>query len=333
MLLLRNPVLLAFFLNLCLVASACAEKLALIYPADKTMVSRSDFLIVKGGDAPSLEEMLIEVNGVASDPLDISTAEYKGAFADFLILEPSWTTGKNTVVVKGLVGGKVVATTNADIYYSQLDDPLAIVPVGFTPFIMHTAEKEALCAPCHTMQSTVVQLKNATTGSNPCASCHARMFNQKYVHGPEGVFQCVDCHNSNSTPSRWKVSKGELTLCGECHIDKIEDFSKNPFVHGPVATGNCVICHNPHASAQPAQLNASTNELCTGCHSSVKEGEHVVRGVAGKGHPLSSVKDPQNPLHMMSCISCHDPHGGMSAALFNYKVQSRIGLCQKCHQK
>lgn len=332
--LLRRSLPLTVFFCCCLVASACGEKLSLIYPADKTMVSRSDFLIIKGGDTPPLEELSIEINGVASDPLDISAEEYRTAFADFLILEPTWSSGKNVVVVKGFVSGKVVATAQADIYFNSFDDPLAITPAGIKPFVMHTAEKEALCAPCHNMQPTEVQLKGgATAESNPCASCHARMFNLKFVHGPEGVFQCIDCHDSKSAPQRWQITRTELILCGECHIDKIDEFKKNAFVHGPVATGSCTICHNPHASDEPAQLNAPTNLLCNGCHSAVKEGDHVVRGVGGKGHPLSKANDPLHPGKKMSCISCHDPHGGASDVFYRGQVKSRFALCQNCHKK
>lgn len=310
-----------------------AQAIEIIYPADKTVVVRSDFLIIKGGETPPLEEMVIEINGVVSDPLDISGEEYKTAFADFLILEPIWTLGKNVVVIKGFVGGKVIATTTAEIFYNSYDDPIAIIPQGFQPFVLHTPEKEALCAPCHNMSPTSAELRGATAEKNPCASCHTRMFNKKYVHGPEGVFQCSDCHDRSSKPQRWQISQDEVTLCGECHIDKIDDFKKNAFMHGPVATGNCVICHNPHASEQPAQLNAPINLLCSGCHDAVKEGDHVVRGVAGKGHPLAKGNNPLTPGRTMSCVSCHDPHGGASAEFFVLGTKNRFSLCQHCHKK
>lgn len=331
--LLRRSFALTIIYCLCHVAAAYAENLTLIYPADKTVVSRSDFLIIKGGNAPPLEELTIEVNGVVSDPLDISSEEYKAAFADFLILEPTWSPGENSVVVQGIVGGKIVSTAKADVFFSKLEDPLAIAPPGFKPFVMHTAEKEALCIPCHNIQPSDTELKSATAESNPCASCHARMFNDKFVHGPEGVFQCSDCHDSKSRPQRWQITKDEVTLCGECHTEKIDEFKKNAFVHGPIATGNCTICHNPHASAEPAQLNAPTNLLCVGCHSSVKEGDHVVRGVGGAGHPLSKGKDPLRPGKTMSCASCHNPHGGAGKSFFRNNLTGRFALCQLCHKK
>lgn len=327
-----SSIILSAIVTLCFLPIS-ALALDIIYPADKTVVQRSDFLIIKGGAAPALEELTIDINGVVSDPLDISPEEYKTAFADFLILEPTWTPGKNTVVVQGLVAGKVVSTAKAEIYYSRHDDPVAITPPGFQAFVMHTPEKEALCAPCHNMSPSDTELKNATGASNSCASCHARMFSQKFVHGPEGVFQCIDCHDRKSGPQRWKVTKSEMTLCGECHIDKIDDFKKNTFVHGPVAVGGCIVCHDPHASEQPAQLVAPTNTLCLGCHSSIKGQAHVTRGVGGKNHPLDGVKDPFKPDRQLSCASCHNPHGGPTAAFLQGGVRSAIALCQRCHQK
>jgi predicted CXXCH cytochrome family protein len=183
------------------------------------------------------------------------------------------------------------------------------------------------------MQSSAAELKSATTASNPCASCHKRMFNAKFVHGPEGVFQCIDCHDRNSAPNRWQVSKDEVTLCGECHTDKIAEIKKDAFVHGPVASGSCTVCHDPHASEQPAQLHAPINALCSGCHGSVAKGQHVVRGVSGQGHPLDQGSDPLRPGRTMSCASCHDPHGGSSEYFFAGNVTSRFALCGRCHQK
>ena len=310
-----------------------ALALEIIYPADKTVVLRSNFLVIKGGAQPALEALIVEVNGVASDPLDISDEAYKTAFADMLILEPEWSKGKNTISITGLVAGKPVATTKAEVFFSPLEDPLSIIPAGYKPFVMHTAKKEALCAPCHNMQPSVAQLRGATGENNPCGSCHRRMLDQKFVHGPEGVFQCIDCHDGKDPAQRWQVTKAELALCGECHTDKINEIKKSAFVHGPVAMGNCTICHDPHASAEPAQLNAPTNLLCQGCHSTVKEGEHVVRASRGGGHPLSKVKDPLRPGRQLSCASCHNPHSGQSASLLIRNLTGRFSLCQECHKK
>lgn len=317
---------------LCSLAPA-AQALDIIYPGDKTVVGRSDFLIIKGGMQPFLDAMIIEMNGVTSDPIDISSPEYQAAFSDFLILEPEWSQGKNTLIVKGLQGGKEVVSRKAEIYFRKVDDPAAIVPKGFSPFIMHTPEQEELCVPCHNMKPTAEQLRGATSEGNPCASCHKRMLDAKFVHGPEGVFQCSDCHDGQSKPTRWQVTKPILALCGECHTDKIDDFRKNAFVHGPVAVGDCTLCHDPHAANEPAQLVAPVNSLCLGCHENVSKSMHVVRGVGGKGHPLDKVPDPSQPGKKLSCSSCHNPHGGASPALFRRNIPNSYALCNICHQK
>lgn len=323
---------LILFLLLFCSAVPAVNALEIIYPADKTVITRADFLIVKGGTTPVADALMIEINGVKSDPIDISAAEYKAAFADFLILEPTWDRGKNTVVVVSYADNKEVGRTRAEIFYRQADDPAAVTPAGFSPYIMHTPEREALCVPCHEMNPTEAQLKGATA-ENPCASCHKRMFNEKYVHGPEGVFQCVDCHDTRSKPNRWQITKPELTLCGECHTDKIEEFKKNKYVHGPVASGNCTVCHDAHASGQPAQLTAPVNRLCLGCHSDISDKSHVTRGVSGKNHPVEKVPDPLRPGRQLSCASCHNPHGGAATAFFRQGVLSSYALCQICHKK
>lgn len=327
-----GSVILGVFVSLCLLSDS-ALALDIIYPADKSIIQKSNYLIIKGGNQPVLDALILEINGVASDPIVISDEEYKSAFADFLILEPDWSKGKNAIVVKGLVGDKIVTTVKADFIWSPLADVLSIVPAGYEPFVMHTAEKEALCAPCHNMQPTAAQLKSTSSEQNPCGSCHQRMFEQKFVHGPEGVFQCVDCHDSKGTTQRWQVTKPELALCGECHADKISEIKNRSFVHGPVAVGNCTICHNPHAGPEPAQLNDQVNLLCKGCHDGVKEGEHVVRGTRKGGHPLSGPKDPSNPEKKLSCVSCHNPHSSKSEQFFVRDITMRMRLCSECHKK
>ena len=312
---------------------ASTFSLEFIYPADKTFVVRSNYLIVKGGAESVLDGVMVEVNGVASDIIDIGSEEYKATFADFLILEPEWAKGKNIVTIKGFVDGKPVVSKTADIYFSPVSDPVRLIPGEYKPFVMHTRSNEALCAPCHNMQPDTGQLKNSAAKNNPCGSCHQRMLEQPFVHGPEGVFQCIDCHDSKNTDPRWQVTKAEKVLCGECHIDKMDEYLQNPFVHGPVAVGHCITCHDPHASGEPAQLNAPINSLCTECHGTVKEGEHVVRGSKKAGHPLSKSKDPLNPERSMSCVSCHNPHSGKSSDLFVRNLSGRFSLCQECHKK
>ena len=314
-----------------LAVPVAAHAIDLVYPADKTAVTRSDFLIIKGGSQPTLDGMTIAINGAKSDLVDISSAEYKNAFGDFLILQPSFDPGRNQVVVEGYAGGKVVARTTADIYY--LNTPSAQMPAGYQPYIFHTPQREALCAGCHNMQPTQAQLEDASPKTNPCASCHLRMLNKKHVHGPAGVLSCTYCHQPDSKPNRYQDRGGDAKLCNECHMDKVKEFETNKYVHGPVAVGLCSICHDPHASDYPAQAVLPINDLCLSCHVAVQKSPHVVRGIRGEAHPLKGVPDPSTPGRELSCVSCHNPHGGGSEYFFVRKISSRFGLCSLCHNK
>jgi predicted CXXCH cytochrome family protein len=309
-----------------------AWSLEIVYPEDKTYFIRSDFLIIKGGEAPRLDGMSIEINGAKSDIIDISGADYRAAFADFLILQPEFDAGKNRIAVEGYAAGKKVSSAAAEVYYLD-GDPSAIPPAGLKPFTMHLPEKEKLCAPCHNMDPDKAELRAESEELNPCASCHRRMLNEEHVHGPAGVYRCGYCHSPESRPARYRVRAHDAELCNECHLDKVKEFRTNKFVHGPVGAGLCSVCHDSHASAQVAQLLAPINELCLGCHDGVTKDIHVVRGVGGKGHPLKGVPDPSNPGRELSCASCHDPHGGNAAPLFQRGIASRFSLCQICHLK
>lgn len=309
-----------------------ALSLEIVYPADKTNFPRSNFLILKGGQNPALEGMSVEINGAKSDIIDISGADYRAAFADFLILQPTFDPGKNRVVVEGYAGGKKVSTASADVYFLN-GDPSAVPPAEYRPFIMHLPEKEALCAPCHNMNPDTAELRAESEQHNPCASCHRRMLNEKYVHGPAGVYRCVYCHQTDSRPAKYQVKSHDARLCNECHMEKVEEFKTNPYIHGPVGAGLCSVCHDAHASENPGQLLASTNVVCLGCHEKIAKDAHVVRGVLGKGHPVEGLPDPSNPGRELSCASCHDPHAGANNYLFQRGITGRFGLCQICHKK
>lgn len=309
-----------------------AAALEIVYPADKTYVLRSDFLIIKGGETPALEGMTISINGAKSELIDVSAADYRAAFGDFLILEPEFDPGRNQVEVDGYAGGKKVVSARADLFYLD-GDPTAIPPAGYAPFVMHLPEKEKLCAGCHNMTPDKAELAAEDAATNPCASCHRRMLNEKYVHGPAGVWRCAYCHDAGSKPARYRARSAGASLCNECHLDKVRQYNANKFVHGPVGVGLCGTCHDIHASANPAQLLAPVNQVCLGCHAPIATDMHVVRGVGGKGHPLEGVADPSQPGRTLSCASCHDPHGGQARSFFVRGITNRFALCQLCHEK
>jgi len=307
-----------------------ADALDVIYPEDGTYFTGSSFLIVKCGDNPVVEGVTVEINGLKSGLLDISSPEYKAAFADFLILEAGFSVGENNIKVESFVNGKQVAKASANVFY--LDDPYAIPPNEYRPYIMHTPPKESLCSPCHNMQPSSSQITATSADKNPCGECHSRMLNKKYVHGPAGVFKCIECHDPVSKPSKYKVVAQGADVCNGCHVGKVKEFQNNKFVHGPVAVGMCEVCHDSHASDYRGQLHGEVNAVCLNCHEGLNVNMHFTTGV-GKGHPVAGYPDPSQSGRQLSCVSCHNPHGGASRVFFDKTVTSAMMICQRCHKK
>lgn len=308
-----------------------AQALEIVYPADKTYVVRSNYLILKGG-REDVSGLTVSINGLKSGLIDISSPQYKAAFKDLLILQPQFNPGRNEIEVQGFVGGEAYETVKADIYYVD-GDPTAVPASGYKPFVMHIPEREKKCEPCHNMNPDKVEMGLDTAQNNPCGSCHKRMLAKRHVHGPAGVYRCAYCHDASSRPGKYQPRAENATLCNECHMDKIEEFRKNKFVHGPVGVGLCLLCHESHGTDNISQLLAPINQLCLGCHDTVGEATHVVRGVSGSGHPLKGVPDPWRTGRELSCTSCHNPHGGMGGSFLQQGKTSAFALCGICHKK
>lgn len=86
----------------------------------------------------------------------------------------------------------------------------------------------------------------------------------------------------------------------------------------------CEFCHSGHGGVMTL-IKSDPNDLCSGCHADhMGAGEHRV-GMS----PSMVVRDL--PLHrgMMTCITCHDPHG-KSAAMLRLPQSD---LCNHCHLK
>lgn len=308
--------------------------LQIIYPEDNTYVTKSNYLIIKGGVDPFLDGMSVDINGLESEVLDLTSEKYRALFADMLLLEPSFDPGENRIIVKGYINDEVFAEVEANIYY--LEDKTAAAPRSYKKEQFHFPEREAPCVKCHIMKPTEIQLADPRIATNPCASCHKRMLNQNHVHGPAGVFDCVYCHDASSRPAKYLPREGDALVCRECHADKMQGFEDKKFTHGPIEGGLCLVCHDPHASPHVAQLQEEANRLCLGCHSKVDTSSHVTTvgfGQTTKGHPVAGSVNPSAPNKVFNCASCHDPHGGASKYLFVGNISSRMSLCQVCHQK
>lgn len=304
----------------------------MVYPEPGTSVNDSRHLVLKLGST-ELTGVVVTVNGVASDPLPVGTVEYRRAFRDFLILQPLWDKGKNQLTVDTFIADKKVESFTADVFYVPKGESLE-VPKEYRPAVMHRPEVDALCAPCHNMRPTLKQVIDVPDKDNACFSCHKRMANQKFVHGPVGTYSCAYCHALQGTPL-YGTPRRETKLCYECHQEKEKELKGYKFLHGPVAAGMCEICHDPHASDNPAQLRMPINKLCLSCHEQIARTIHVTTLGGGESHPLADKTDPSDrgKGKDLSCVSCHDAHGGKARYYFVTGSDSKMDLCQMCHKK
>lgn len=303
-----------------------------IYPGQNSSITSSAHLIFKFNQA-DVTSVRITHNGLAGEPVDVGSPEYRKLFQDFLIAQALWDPGRNEIVVDLFKGGQKMESASAVVFYAPVGGTLQ-PPPEFSPIKMHIPTKEAQCQSCHNMNPTPVQMNSSLEKQNPCYGCHKKMLAIKYVHGPVGTYSCGYCHASKGTPKH-AVPKNGSGLCYECHADMPAQIKKMTFVHGPVEAGMCEACHDSHGSQYEAQLRLPINELCLSCHGHIKNQIHVVRTTSGGGHVVSGALDPakKGSGKEMSCISCHSPHGGMVRYFFVNKAEDRMLLCQMCHNK
>lgn len=322
-----------FFAGLMLLLPAYpAAALQLIYPEPGSFVVSSRHLVLKLGQE-EISGVVVTINGVSSDSLPVGTTEYRRAFRDFLILQPLWDKGLNQLTVDTFNNGKQLESFKTGIYYAP---PVGggEIPKEFKRTSLHRADAEPLCSPCHNMQPTGKQVADVPDKDNACYSCHKRMGYQKFVHGPVSMYSCVQCHPLNAVP-KYSVQKRETKLCFECHTEKQQEFKAFKFLHGPIAAGTCESCHDPHSSDNPGQLHQPVNKLCLSCHEQVGKGIHAIALGDGSGHPIAGKPDPseRGRGRELSCVSCHDPHGGKARYYFVTGSENKMELCQMCHKK
>lgn len=303
-----------------------------IYPGPNSSVTSSGHLIFRLNQS-DVSSIRITHNGIAGDPIDVGSPEYRKLFHDFFIAQSLWDTGVNSVVVDVFNGGQKVESASMSVLYAPEGSSLK-VPPQYSAITLHRPEKERLCQSCHNMNPTPAQMNSSVEKDNPCYVCHKKMLSVKYVHGPAGTYSCGYCHASKGSPKH-AVPKTGAALCYECHADMANQIKKKKFVHGPIEAGMCNACHDPHGSQHEGQLLKPINELCLSCHGHIRNQKHVMRTTTGDGHPLSGKNDPskKGSGRQMTCISCHLPHGGDVRYYFVSNSDDRMNLCQVCHNK
>jgi predicted CXXCH cytochrome family protein len=203
------------------------------------------------------------------------------------------------------------------------------------------------------------QIPGATrVGSETCKACHSDVASnfQHAYHAQQGV-ECEDCHGPGSLHAQSAditkiISFSHRTaaeangVCLGCHV---QEQSVRNWMAGPHA-GNgvrCTDCHQVHSTAPSPnaamrlnfeaaatghgatrvedivpeskvmfQARAEANDACLRCH----QAERAQMSLPYH-HPLREGK--------MSCVDCHDPHGGPTGN--NLRAATVNQLCLQCH--
>ncbi len=194
-------------------------------------------------------------------------------------------------------------------------------------------------------------------GSDTCASCHtdvAKSFEHAY-HAQQGV-QCEQCHGNGSLhvdgggdvskiiSLKNRPAKEANGVCLSCHAQDADTSHWASGVHA--ANGvRCIDCHQVHSSAVQdankgrlapgAAVNGSRNaDLVSPETNAMVEARSVSNEACLRCH-LTEKAQMSMPYHhplregKMSCVDCHDAHGGTAG--HNLRTANINELCLSCH--
>ncbi|BDY04572.1 DmsE family decaheme c-type cytochrome [Ferrimonas sp. YFM] len=175
-------------------------------------------------------------------------------------------------------------------------------------------------------------------GADTCLTCHRKsdqvMAIFSSAHGdtfspgsPMAELQCETCHGPLGKHNRGGKepmitfgsdsqlsAQSQNSVCLGCHSD-----SQSHDWHGSthqMEELSCTSCHSVHQADNHLSTVSDINAQCSSCHAQQSADKHK-----RSSHPLA--------WGQMSCISCHNPHGGSSEfALNELSVNDN---CYSCH--
>lgn len=177
-------------------------------------------------------------------------------------------------------------------------------------------------------------------GSEMCGSCHediAKAFQKNPHHVVEtdkkrgfDTKACESCHGPGSNhmesmsaadirnPLKLKPAEVDRTCLG-CHLNQPTHAGRINSSHAKNEV-SCVSCHSIHKNGPNGLVPrkaADINQLCSTCHSDVW---------AAFQKPFKH----KLPEGAMSCVDCHNPHGGVLPRSLQTATANEPG-CFRCH--
>jgi len=174
------------------------------------------------------------------------------------------------------------------------------------------ATRDVACTSCHTIHNGHDKVRDKTTQTEVCYTCHKeqrnQMARQSHHPVPEGKMGCNSCHNVHGDNPKGLVKSSTNDTCYTCHMEK-----RGPFVHNhqPV-TEDCAICHNPHGTNISNLLKARPPFLCQECHQHTSHPSQFAELPPGRTTGSGSTP-PGLGTVARGCLNCHtNIHGGNS---------------------
>jgi predicted CXXCH cytochrome family protein len=185
------------------------------------------------------------------------------------------------------------------------------------PFLIRNFSHEPYqngCDACHD--------NGRIAGSETCLECHEEIGEKlKAIHNHQTSKSengCTSCHSPHASDFENMLRNEQAQVCRNCHSDTYDKYMDQPFKHPDNEI--CSNCHGIHGSNNLAMLKMDGKATCDVCHET--------QGVFT--HPVGSgVIDPRNG-QLMSCVTCHYPHGTVYQA--NLKLSGSMELCIQCHK-
>jgi len=154
----------------------------------------------------------------------------------------------------------------------------------------------------------ITALLGLTVGIASCASQNRVVFNPPNIPGAEyvGSEECSLCHEEISNEFRW-APHARLMLDGETGLN-----------HGCESCHGAGSIHSEEGGSIGSIHNPGRNPAaCLECHTDVASSFRLPHG-----HQLGA--------SAMTCIDCHDPHGGEVTAMGEFGSFAS-GKCAECH--
>ncbi len=235
---------------------------------------------------------------------------------------------------------------------------------------LHPPFADKQCEICHgpAKDGKVVLAQNDVKAI--CGTCHDEKIKQietSKVQHPGAAGDCTDCHNPHAATKPGLPKSNGVETCLTCHADQAEMQKTAKVLHQPAFEEGCGTCHEPHGGDHAKLLRAEGNALCLECHGpdskpAKVEGANLVTIFGGKirlannyfaknkvfvlplksgkghplpGHPTQDIRDLNDLSKVvtpLNCLSCHQPHSGVSHAMLAKDQKPGTEFCRSCHK-